>query len=233
MYINFKLMYEKGILMTELTTLLAINQREAYLFQSIPFEYFEEQDLITYVKGSGPKEERVRLSANGKALLDALTTKDMSEELLNTVHELIEIYEHYGKETGNTLEIRDRLNWFVNATGFSLPVIKSMVEEYLSSKSDFIMKLDNLIWKPQSSAFSIHYNLSDSKLFDMIMKKYELPINFFLKPTEKRKAKDVWVFDIMKLKVPSRLPEEFYWTGSEKGDKEALTRLKKLLFKDE
>jgi len=151
-------MYEKGILMTELTTLLAINQREAYLFQSIPFEYFEEQDLITYVKGSGPKEERVRLSANGKALLDALTTKDMSEELLNTVHELIEIYEHYGKETGNTLEIRDRLNWFVNATGFSLSVIKNMVEEYLSNKSDYIMRLDNLIWKPQSSAFSIHYN---------------------------------------------------------------------------
>lgn len=233
MYINFKLMYEKGILMTELTTLLAINQREAYLFQSIPFEYFEEQDLITYVKGSGPKEERVRLSANGKALLDALTTKDMSEELLNTVHELIEIYEHYGKETGNTLEIRDRLNWFVNATGFSLPVIKNMVEEYLSNKSDYIMRLDNLIWKPQSSAFSIHYNLSDSKLFDMIMKKYKLPINFFLKPTDKRKAKDVWLFDIMKLKVPSRLPEEYYWTGSEKTDKEALNRLKKLLFKDE
>ena len=233
MYINFKLMYEKGILMTELTTLLAINQREAYLFQSIPFEYFEEQDLITYVKGSGPKEERVRLSANGKALLDALTTKDMSEELLNTVHELIEIYEHYGKETGNTLEIRDRLNWFVNATGFSLPVIKNMVEEYLSNKSDFIMKLDNLIWKPQSSAFSVHYNLSDSKLFDMIMKKYKLPINFFLKPSDKRKAKDTWLFDIMKLKVPSRLPEEYYWTGSEKTDKEALNRLKKLLFKDE
>lgn len=233
MYINFKLMYEKGILMTELTTLLAINQREAYLFQSIPFEYFEEQDLITYVKGSGPKEERVRLSANGKALLDALTTKDMSEELLNTVHELIEIYEHYGKETGNTLEIRDRLSWFVNATGFSLSVIKNMVEEYLSNKSDYIMRLDNLIWKPQSSAFSIHYNLSDSKLFDMIMKKYKLPINFFLKPTEKRKAKDIWLFDIMKLKVPSRLPEEYYWTGSEKTDKEALNRLKKLLFKDE
>ena len=233
MYINFKLMYEKGILMTELTTLLAINQREAYLFQSIPFEYFEEQDLITYVKGSGPKEERVRLSANGKALLDALTTKDMSEELLNTVHELIEIYEHYGKETGNTLEIRDRLNWFVNATGFSLSVIKNMVEEYLSNKSDYIMRLDNLIWKPQSSAFSIYYNLSDSKLFDMIMRKYKLPINFFLKPTDKRKAKDVWLFDIMKLKVPRNLPEEFYWTGSEKTDKEALTRLKKLLFKEE
>ena len=233
MYINFKLMYEKGILMTELTTLLAINQREAYLFQSIPFEYFEEQDLITYVKGSGPKEERVRLSANGKALLDALTTKDMSEELLNTVHELIEIYEHYGKETGNTLEIRDRLNWFVNATGFSLPVIKNMVEEYLSNKSDYIMRLDNLIWKPQSSAFSIHYNLSDSKLFDMIMRKYKLPINFFLKPTDKRKAKDTWLFDIMKLKVPRNLPEEFYWTGSEKTDKEVLTRLKKLLFKEE
>ena len=233
MYINFKLMYEKGILMTELTTLLAINQREAYLFQSIPFEYFEEQDLITYVKGSGPKEERVRLSANGKALLDALTTKDMSEELLNTVHELIEIYEHYGKATGNTLEIRDRLNWFVTATGFSLSVIKNMVEEYLSNKSDYIMRLDNLIWKPQSSAFSIHYNLSDSKLFDMIMKKYKLPINFFLKPSDKRKAKDTWLFDIMKLKVPSRLPEEYYWTGSEKTDKEALNRLKKLLFKDE
>lgn len=233
MYINFKLMYEKGILMSELTTLLAINQKEAYLLQSIPFEYLEEQGFITYVKGSGPKEERVRLSPNGKALLDALTTKGMSEELLNTVHELIEIYEHYGKETGNTLEIRDRLNWFVDATGFSLPVIKSMVEEYLSNKSDYIMRLDNLIWKPQSSAFSIHYNLSDSKLFDMIMKKYKLPINFFLKPTEKRKAKDVWLFDIMKLKVPSRLPEEYYWTGSEKTDKEALNRLKKLLFKDE
>ena len=233
MYINFKLMYEKGILMSELVVLLAINQKEAYLLQSIPFEYLEEQEFVTYVKGTGPKEERVRLSPNGKALLDALTTKGMSEELLNTVHELIEIYEHYGKETGNTLEIRDRLNWFVNATGFSLPVIKNMVEEYLSNKSDFIMKLDNLIWKPQSSAFSVHYNLSDSKLFDMIMKKYKLPINFFLKPTEKRKAKDIWLFDIMKLKVPNRLPEEYYWTGSEKTDKEALNRLKKLLFKDE
>ena len=233
MYINFKLMYEKGILMSELVVLLAINQKEAYLLQSIPFEYLEEQEFVTYVKGTGPKEERVRLSPNGKALLDALTTKGMSEELLNTVHELIEIYEHYGKETGNTLEIRDRFNWFVNATGFSLPVIKNMVEEYLSNKSDFIMKLDNLIWKPQSSAFSVHYNLSDSKLFDMIMKKYKLPINFFLKPTEKRKAKDIWLFDIMKLKVPNRLPEEYYWTGSEKTDKEALNRLKKLLFKDE
>ena len=75
--------------------------------------------------------------------------------------------------------------------------------------------------------------LKNTKKYKQIMKKYKLPINFFLKPTEKRKAKDVWLFDIMKLKVPRNLPEEFYWTGSEKTDKEALTRLKKLLFKEE
>ena len=67
MYINFKLMYEKGILMSELVVLLAINQKEAYLLQSIPFEYLEEQEFVTYVKGTGPKEERVRLSPKGKA----------------------------------------------------------------------------------------------------------------------------------------------------------------------
>lgn len=226
MYINFKLLYEKGILMTELITLLAINQKEAHLLKEIPFEYFEEQGWIEYTKQGKTPEEKVRLSKNGKALVDALTTRGASEEILNTVTELVELYEHYGKEPGNTLEIRDRLIWFINATGFGVKPIKDCVETYLSNSGDYTMRLDNLLWKPQSSAFSVSFNLSDSRLFDIMIKRYKLPINFFLKPSDKRTVKETWLFDMLKLKVPSKLPEEQYWTGSEEGDKEALKRLK-------
>lgn len=226
MYINFKLIYEKNLTLVELMILIAINQREAILMKDIPFEYFEEQDWIIFIKGNGTKEERVRLSKNGKALLDALTTKGASEEVLTLTQNLVELYEYNGKEAGNTLEIRDRLIWFINATGVSDKVIQTCVEDYLTTSGDFTMRLDNLIWKPQSSAFSINYNLSDSRLFNIIMKKYNLPIQFFLKPSEKRTVKDTWLFDILKLKVPKGLSEEMYWTGTEKGDKDALARIK-------
>lgn len=227
MYINFKLMHEKGIYLSELYILIAINQKEAFLVEKIPYEYFEEQGLIEFTKQGKTLEDKVRLSKNGKALLDALTTKGATEELLSTTQELVDIYEGYGKETGNILEIRNRLIWFVQATGFGLNAIKTMVEDYVSNSGDYTLRLDNLIWKPQSSAFSIHYSLSDSRLFDLIVKKYNLPVAFFLKPSDKRTARESWLFDIMKMKVPSKLPDEMYWTGSEKGDKEALIRLKK------
>lgn len=220
-------MHEKGILMSELTTLIAINQKEAHILKDIPYEYLEEQGLIEFIKGGKTKEEKVRLSKNGKALLDGLTTNGATEEILSLVQELVTMYDSYGKETGNTLEVRDRLIWFIGATGFGVKAIKTTIEDYVSESGDYTLKLDNLIWKPQSSAFSINFNLSDSRLFDIIIKKFKLPINFFLKPSDKRTVKDNWLFDVMKLKVPSKLSDDMYWTGSEKGDKEALTRLKK------
>ena len=220
-------MYEKGMILSEVMTLVAINQKEASILNDIPYEYLEEQEFIEYVKQGKTKAETVRLSKNGKAILDALSTKGASEELLDTVSELVTIYEDYGKETGNILEIRDRLIWFVEATGFSLAAIKSNIEDYVSSSGEFTLRLDNLLWKPQASAFSVHYSLSDSRLFSNMMKKYNLPINFYLKPDAKRNVKESWLFDLLKLKVPSKLPSEMYWTGSEKTDKEALIRLQK------
>lgn len=219
-------MHEKGILMTELITLLAINQKEAHLLEAIPYETLEADNLIEFIKAGKTKEEKVRLSKNGKALLDAITTKGSTEELLNTVNELTILYESYSKETGNLLEVRDRLIWFVGATGFGLSAIKGVIEDYIISSGDYTLRLDNLIWKPQSTAFSVHFTLSDSRLFDLIIKKFKLPVHFFLKPSDKRTVKDVWLFDIMKLKVPTKLPPEMYWTGSEAGDKEALLKLK-------
>lgn len=224
MYINFELMNKKGILMSELVTLIAINQKEAYLLKDIPFDSLEDDGLITFLKGPGSKEETVRLSKNGKALLDALTTRGASEELLELCQDLMDLYSFYGKEGGNILEVRDRLIWFIQATGFSPKVIKEEVESYLS-KSEFILRLDNLIWKPQSSAFSVNFNLSDSRLFELIRNRFSLPVTFYLKPSDKRKVGESWLFNIMKLKVPRGLPPEQYWTGSEKTDKEALKRL--------
>lgn len=233
MYLNFKLMHEKGILMTELVTLIAIGQKEAYILKDIPFDYLEEQDFITYIKGSGTKEERVRLSPNGKALVDALTSRGVSEELLLLATDLTEMYEYYGKETGNLMEVKDRLTWFINTTGFSPKVVKNAVEDYLSNSGDYTLRLDNLLWKPQSTAYSVNFSLSDSRLFEIIRKKFNLPIHFYLKPSTKRKTKDTWLFDIMKLKVPKGMTEECYWTGSYKGDQEAFNRLKGQFFKIE
>lgn len=225
MLINFNLIYTNNLNPTEVFILYAINQKE---FDFIKEDYINDVNNLIgmgYVTESS-KISDLRLTKSGKAFLTSLSKLDSSNENCELVERLIEMYEFYNKETGNYLEIQDRLNWFIKVTGFSTKVIEDSIKNYLKENDKYIMRLDNLIWKPQSAAFSVNFSLSDSRLFDMIVKKYKLPFYFYTDKKRRSRVKESWLYDISKLKVPTKLPSEMYWTGSEKGDKEAYARLK-------
>lgn len=213
--------------MDDLDILFKINQKEGLLLENEDFSKFEDLDLITYLNAPKAKHLSVRLSKQGKVFLDSLLTKGFTEEIGGLLEELMEMYKNEGKETGNHLEIQNRLIWFVETTGFGPNAIKKVIDQYLSDSGEYTMRLDNLLWKPASLAFSVHPTLKDSKLFDMITKTFNLPINYYV--NQNRSAEENWLWDVSQMKIPQRLDSEYYFTGSAKGDKEFQDKLKKML----
>lgn len=214
MFINYDLLFKKDLTFEDLNTLIQINQKEDILLEGKDFTKYEDLNLVTYVKTPKEKHLSIRLSKNGKAFLDALSTKGLTEDISNLTEDLIGLYDSYSKETGNHLEIQKRLVWFIEETGFGPKAVKNAVEQYLTDSGDYTMRLDNLIWKGQSLAFSIHFNLKDSKLFDIITKQFNMPKNFLI--NQNKTVEETWVWDICKLKIPKKLPSELYMTGAYK-----------------
>lgn len=213
--------------MDDLDILFKINQKEGLLLENEDFSKFENLDLITYLNAPKAKHLSVRLSKQGKVFLDSLLTKGFTEEIGGLLEELMEMYKNEGKETGNHLEIQNRLIWFVETTGFGPNAIKKVIDQYLSDSGDYTMRLDNLLWKPASLAFSVHPTLKDSKLFDMITKTFKLPINYYV--NQNRSTEENWLWDVSQMKIPQRLDSEYYFTGSAKSDKAFQDKLKKML----
>lgn len=227
MFINYELLFKKNLTFEDLNTLIQINQKEGLLIQGKDLSKYEELDLITYLSAPKEKHLSVRLSKNGKAFLDALSTRGLTEDIGNLTKDLIQMYETESKETGNHLEIQKRLIWFIEETGFGPKAIKTVVDNYLSSSGDYTMRLDNLIWKGQSLAFSVHFHLKDSRLFDLFTKNYNLPTHFFINPT--RSKEEQWLWDLSQLDIPKRVAPELYFTGAYKTDQEFQNKVKALL----
>ena len=157
MFINYDLLFKKEITFEELNTLLQINQKESILLEGKDFTRFEELGLVMYLKAPKEQSKSIRLSKSGKGFLDSLTTRGLTEEIGILAKEIAQLYEDESKEVGNFLEMQKRLIWFVEETGFGPKAIKDMVEKYIYDSGEWTLRLDNLIWKGQSLAFSIHY----------------------------------------------------------------------------
>lgn len=227
MYINYELLFKKGMTMDDLDILFKINQKESVLLEHEDFSKFEALKLVTYLSTPKAKHISIRLSKEGKVFMDSLLTKGFTEEIGGLVDDLVKLYDDNSKETGNHLEIQKRLIWFVEETGFGPNAIKKVVDQYLSDSGDYTMRLDNLIWKPASVAFSVHPVLKDSRLFELITKTFKLPINYYI--NQNRSAEENWLWDVSQMKIPQRLDSEYYFTGSAKGDKAFQDKLKKML----
>lgn len=228
MYINYQLLYEKGLSDEDLSILQKIFQKEEVLLEPFldHFERFEDLGLIQYLKKKEGTVKGVRISKKGKALLSQLETMGYSDKIGELVDKLVENYVTRNKHVGTKLEVQDRLIWFIGQTGFSTKVILDSVEEYLTLNSEYTKSLENLLWTPSSKAFSVHKNLKDSKLFDFICQKYNLNQTFIIEDKGGKYVK--WLADISALTIPKGLPEELYFTGTYKTDLEHIQLLKKM-----
>lgn len=59
------------------------------------------------------------------------------------------------------------------------PIVRAVIS-HIDLKREYTMRLDNLIWKP-SNVYSVHMSLSESTLFDTIIKMYGMTSDLYLR----------------------------------------------------
>lgn len=214
MQINFDHLYSKGLSEEDFLVLQKLLQKMEYLIdESYDYQKLIELELVTE-KG---------LTEKGKTFMQQLYDVNYSDGVAELAQKLLDMYSTYGVEGDSLLIIQDRIGWFMKETGFNADSIEIVVEEYLSEVSKFRFSLKNLIWNPPSKAFSVHKTLKDSKLYDMICKKFGINPNVIIK--EKDKVWFKWLRGIAMLKVPKGLDKECYFE-SYQADSDNLIRLK-------
>lgn len=230
MYINFESLYKAGYSDCDLMVLQKIAQGDKHLLHpdnEVVIDRFIEDGLVQIIKAGETKFDKLRVSIKGKQFLSNINQKELTDDVIVLENELIELYKTYDKPIGLRNDVRARLCWFLGETGFRPDIIKKYVEEYLQDADpEYTMQLANLIWKPQSVAFSSNFTLKTSKLFDVISDKMNLRRDVFL---EKKDRELEYLLQYGSMRPPKRLSKDLYYTGSYEGDLEHFMTLAKKL----
>ncbi len=233
-YINFKMLYRKGLSDTDYMLLLKVHQKDFHLIQDEKKEVIDrlvEEEFLTYLKKKEGDINSLRLTKKCSDFFRELETYEFDESVLVLEDRLIKLYELNNKTIGVKAKIRENLMWFISATGFGVEVVYKIVEDYVNdciNNQRNIMYLENLIWK-QPNVFSVRRSLKDSVLFDMISKRYGL--GEAERFEDKKGATYDWVFGLSKLTPPKKMDKSLYMTGSYDGDVNFLKTIKKELIK--
>ena len=215
MYINFEQLYKSDISESDFMLLLKVSQKNTELLteeDKPKLESFLELELVELIKQGKDFFEKLRISKKGKQFIRNIEAPKYSDEIQELEQKLVEMYEDAQKETGLRAEVKSRLTWFMCETGFRANVIKKYVQIYLDETDPkYIKNLSNLIWSPQSKAFSIHFDLKDSKLFDIISHALGLRQDVFLDKADKELH---YLFEFGAIRPPKGLRPELYYTGS-------------------
>ena len=228
MYVNIEQLTLSGLTPYDLVNLVAIRQTEDAFIQHIPKEDIQKYAGMDFVevKASG----KVRLKKKGESFIVTVETPGITKEISDTMETLVRMYEESGKELGGTRkEVEARIVWFMGNTAYKPSIIVQAVEEYLQANPEYTMSLCNLIWKPQSIAFSVHMTLRNSKLFDLIARKFGLGSELYLKENKGKELE--WLFAVSKLpNPPARASRDILFTDSPKKDAERIRDIKTYLF---
>lgn len=226
MYINFKQLLKCNLSDDEFLVLLKISQKDFDFItekDEVTICKFLEMGLLERIKQCADLKTRLRISKKGKQFLRNIETANYTDEIQYLEEKLVKLYEGYDKDIGLRADVKNRLTWFVSETGFRIDIIEKYVDLYLQeTEHKYIKTLANLIWTPQSIAFSVKFNLKDSKLFDIICKNMNLQQSVFL---DKRDKELEYLFQYGSVKPPKGLDEDLYYTGSYKGDEEHFLKL--------
>lgn len=224
MYLNFEQMLSSGLTFTDVANLLMIRQKEP-LADEIP-----KGDINKYIGKrfiEQQKNGKYKITPYGGSVLTRIETPGLTPEIEEIRDAIIEIYDSQGKDTGVVKEVERRIIWFVSNTNFKKAPIVDAVWSHIESGGEYTMRLENLIWKP-GNVYSANMKLSESKLFDIILKKYKLGSSLYM--NEKRNKEIDWLFAISRIPdPPKKLNPEYTLTGDVKSDIKRIKELKKEL----
>ena len=222
MYINFKYLICQEFPIPQFILLQQVSQKDFELFELEDLKFLQEKGFVT----SKPYKDKVRITKEGKSFLTQCTTYKYTEECGQLVQTLVELYENYNFPIGKELMVRQNLIWFLSETGFKPTIILSTVEAYLNTKvGGNAVWLQNLIWKP-TSVLGSRPKLSESILYELICKKYHLPVTFL---TKKRNRGTEYLFQLSQLRPSTK--SGIYASGSYDGDNKIKAEAGRLLRK--
>lgn len=228
MYINFRQLIACDMTPNDLAWILAIRQKDKLIIEAIPDEDMERYFSLGLVEKL--KSGVMRLTDKGTSFVNYVETPELTDEVLETLKEMVGIYDSYSKDIGiSQKEAECRLSWFMGNTSFKKDAILAVTRSYVEESGEYTMSLCNFIWKPPSQAFSVHMTLRSSKLFDLIAKRYGLSTEPYF---DSKNSKEMnWLYAVSGLPAPpSNANPDYLFTGSAKSDKERLKNIKTYLF---
>lgn len=224
MYINFEQMMTSGLTMSDVGYLLMIRQKEE-MANTIPKEKIDSYKASGYIELQ--KNGKWKITPRGGSLLMLIETPGLTPEVEGIRDRIVGVYNDMGKDTGAVKEVEKRLVWFVANTNFKEEPIVRAVISHIDLKREYTMRLDNLIWKP-SNVYSIHMSLSESTLFDTIIKIYGMTSDLYLRENKNKEL--AWLFAVSRLPdPPKKMDKEYTITGDVKMDIERISDIKKEL----
>lgn len=172
-FINYDRLYAKGLTDKDYHTLVKISQKNSEFLKEEDFDKLESLGLIQFNKSPKDKLKSVRLAKGGKELLQELSMEN-SDSQLELCDELFDIFDSYGKETGNKRRVLTNISWFMSKSDFTKEQIIESIEEWLSR--GYNMWLENIFWnKAKASVFTTlrSRDLGESPLYEFMRRKYD------------------------------------------------------------
>lgn len=227
MYINFTRLFSAGLTFDHLIVLQAIKQKETTVQEMFPSVTSHLKDE-SYIHQS--KNGSYLLTKKGASLLDSIEKAKTTSEIEQVTDMAMELYQDRECNTGSRADVLSRMTWIISTTGFRPDIILKYIKQYLDSKEEtesmYVKSLPNLIWSPQSKAFSVKPKLSESPLYDLMVK--DMGIDYSLLPTNKKME---WLMALARLpEPPARIDPEYCISGSKEKDCERLKQIKTLLY---
>lgn len=174
MYINFKILTKNNISARQLLCLLAVKQKDFYLFEKNvkPLRELLELGYLVTVKSFKEEYSAYRLSEKGKKFLSLISIAEITKDSEDLAEALIGIYDRNQISLGGSKQkVHQMVAWFKAETSFENEEIIQAVDSYIAEIDDkkFIPLLCNFIWKG-ANHYSSKWSLSESRLYSLLEK---------------------------------------------------------------
>lgn len=185
MYINFNIAKNRGLSPTDVVNLQLISQNkieslEDVITDNVPLSvlnWYQELEYVTLVKAKNKSEtiqKRVRLTPKGNDLLEDLQIPEVNEDDLMLYTWLESIYNKEQKEIGNRKKTKLFISLFRANSGIDRNKLALLCKVFINDDSQFLYskRLEYLFFKP-ANAFSVKFDLEQSKLYQYYIKRKE------------------------------------------------------------
>lgn len=190
MYINIKLLKQKGYNSIDLLFLQLINQNkmedvseEIALIYDKVIDYLPIDDLVYTIKGTKKQNvfQKMRLTRKGKELIDNLTTPDIIEEDITIYEWLKNFYIENDKIIGNKRQIKKGIAGFRAESQITKNKLAFLLKIFLSDEDNmkYNNKLENVFFD-NKNLYSKKFYIDSCRLYQYYLKNKYFFDNKFL-----------------------------------------------------